>query len=165
MERILTFERFLVCGGRTLSSPLPLRERVPERRRSRARAGEGLACQSSPDPSPGSPSLSLRLATLSHKAERGSARVAPHGKRLKPPAAVFGAVGDARLLQVELVFDAAARLVADLAVAQHLVDEFALGIDQLLLHFRGGAGEFEAVLEIGRQHLFARRIARAQVAR
>src|SRR5581483_6495898 len=41
-------------------SPLPLWERVPERRRSRARAGEGSAPKASPEASRGTRSLSLR---------------------------------------------------------------------------------------------------------
>ena len=53
-----------------------------------------------------------------------------------PAAAVLAAIGDARFFQVQLVFDAAARFVGDLALAQQLIDEFALGIDQLLLERR-----------------------------
>ena len=51
--------------------------------------------------------------------------------RLHPAAAVLAAIGDPRFLQVQLVFDAAARFVGDLAVTQQLVDEFAFGVDQL----------------------------------
>ena len=52
----------------------------------------------------------FRRAALRHRATAAESS--------NPPAAVLAAVGDAGFLQIQFVFDAAARLVGDLAVAQ-----------------------------------------------
>src|SRR3974377_489139 len=81
---------------------------------------------------------------------------------LEPAAAAFRAVGDACFLEIQFVFDAPARVVGDLAVAQEFVDELALGIDQLFLESRGNPHVLEPILKVLRKDLRAADIARAQ---
>ena len=85
-------------------------------------------------------------------------------KKLHPAAAAVRAIGDARFFQVQFVFDAPARFVGDLAVAQQLVDELALGVDQFVLDVgRVAACGRDRPVRFVRQNLRAALIARAQM--
>src|SRR5258708_35136200 len=82
---------------------------------------------------------------------------------LHPAATVLATIGDARFFEVEFVFNTTARFVGDLAVAQELINEFALGIDQLGLDLGGLADLIEAFSQVYRQYLHATLVARAQM--
>src|SRR5579862_7091417 len=62
----------------------------------------------------------------------------------------FSLEREARLLEVELALDAAARFVGDLAVLQEPVDVFALSSDQFGPQLRGRRHSLEPVRQIAR---------------
>src|SRR5439155_26172028 len=64
--------------------------------------------------------------------------------------------GDHRLFKIELALDLAAGLVVDFAVAQQLLDVFALGRDQVHAHARAERGGVPAFLATLRRLLAAR---------
>src|SRR4029079_18302840 len=73
--------------------------------------------------------------------------------------AITTAVGDARLLEIQLVLDPASGFVGDLTVAQELIDEIALGIDEFFLERGALACVVETISQIAWQDLSAALIA------